>query len=612
MKSRRDPDEDCSRPSKKNKTDLVQSDDKEWTPEQNGTSRKVNHSSNNTLPTTSAGKDRSRKRDHSSSSDSKLGKDRPLVSAEKRNDKGRDSLDEGSLDLGNHGSNGSVRKRKLKDYQDAQTHSTGNPFPHEVRTSEQEFSGSRKEKKARNSRSEGKESSASKGSGRTDKKVGHSKNQSSRQNPGSNHSHRSMDGMDSSKRDLGSVQVSVAATSSSSKVSGSHKTKASFQEMKGSPVESVSSSPLRILNTDKFSNREVMEKDVPRDTAAVDSPKRCLDGEDDGASDRSETARKDKSFSMAHRSDFQGKGVNHMSDTKPKAQTTSHYSNGGAELVTLDGTYPGAEQIKDHGEDRNGVYYANASVSHARKTGLESDLEGNKQGCKSEPPEVKVKTFSSPSQLPDQSPLCETKRRDGKVKLQDKLGLKPDQNENIHASKKDSTGKNESRKKENHGKREHDAQEVRVKAPSKWEPLHAPSKNQLADCDAERSSKRSLSERPDQEVLGKGKSQAEILSHCPRPVAGSHRGNGDVEVDPSKADDASKLQKKQSKKADHQNGTQQIGSKNHAVNGHRSKEPDAPSPLRKDSYTHAANNAVREAKDLKHLADRLKVFGLSF
>ncbi|MCI18777.1 CW-type zinc-finger protein, partial [Trifolium medium] len=217
---------------------------------------------------------RPRQKDHSSSSDSKFRKDRPPVSAEKRKNKGQDSLNEGSLDLENC-SVGSVKKRKLKEYQDAQAHSTGNPRLHESRISEQEFSDSRKEKKVRNSRSEGKESSASKGSGRTDKKVSHTKNQKFRQNPGSNHSHRSMDGMDSSKRDLGSVQVSVAATSSSSKVSGSHKTKASFQEVKGSPVESVSSSPLRILSTDKFSNREIMVKDEPHDTAAVDSPRRC-------------------------------------------------------------------------------------------------------------------------------------------------------------------------------------------------------------------------------------------------------------------------------------------------------------------------------------------------
>lgn len=605
MKSRRDPDEDCSRPSKKGKTDKVHSADKDWIPEQNGTGRKISHSSNNTMPATSAGKDRPRQKGRSSSSDSKFRKDRPPVSAEKRNDKSQGSLDEGSLDLGNYGSIGSVKKRKLKEYQDAQTRSTGNPRPHESRISEQEFSDSRKEKKARNSRSEGKESSASKGSGRTDKKASHTKNQNFRQNPGSNHSHRSMDGMDSSKRNLGSVQVSVAATSSSSKVSGSHKTKASFQEVKGSPVESVSSSPLRILSTDKFSNREIMGKDEPHNTAAVDSPRRCLDGEDDGASDRSETVRKDKSFTMAHRSDFQGKGVDHMTDTKPKAQTSSHYPDSGAEIVALE--YPAAEQIKHHGEDKTGVYYANDNVSHAKKTGTQSGLEENKQGCKSEPPKVKVKSSSSPSQLPDQSPLHEANGRDEKVKLE-KFGLNPDQNENI-ASKKDLTVKNESRKKENHVKREHDVQEVRIDTLCKQEPLHAPSKNQLADRDTGRSSKRSLSERPDQEVLGKGKSQVETLSHCSRPAASSHKGNGDMEVDPAKVDDASKLQKKQFKKADHINGTQQIGSRTPALNGHRTKEPDAPSPVRKDSYSHAANNAVREAKDLKHLADRLKNSG---
>jgi hypothetical protein len=317
----------------------------------------------------------------------------------------------------------------------------------------------------------------------------------------------------------------------------------------------------------------------------VDSPRRCLDGEDDGASDRSETARKDKSFTMTHRSDFQGKDVNHTSDTKPKSQTTSHFTNGGMDTMAH-------------------------NVSHARKTGTESGLEENKQGCKSEPFAGKVKSSSSPSQLPDQSSLRETKHVDGKVKLE-KFGLKPDQNETVHTSKKDFTGKNESRKKENHVKREHDVQEVSVDAISKKEPLHAHTKNQLADCDTERSSKRSLSERPDQEVLGKGKSQVETLNHCPRPVVGSQKGNGDMEVDPSKADEASKLQKKQFKKADHQNGTPQVGSRNPALNGHKSKEFEAPSPARKDSYSHAANNAVKEAKDLKHLADRLKVFAQS-
>ncbi|KAJ9543035.1 hypothetical protein OSB04_022742 [Centaurea solstitialis] len=57
--------------------------------------------------------------------------------------------------------------------------------------------------------------------------------------------------------------ATVAATSSSSKVSGSRKTKPDNEETKGSPVESVSSSPLRILNTDKFMSSKRNEKIVP-------------------------------------------------------------------------------------------------------------------------------------------------------------------------------------------------------------------------------------------------------------------------------------------------------------------------------------------------------------
>ncbi|KAK8630493.1 hypothetical protein V6N13_079285 [Hibiscus sabdariffa] len=43
--------------------------------------------------------------------------------------------------------------------------------------------------------------------------------------------------------------------------------------------------------------------------------------------------------------------------------------------------------------------------------------------------------------------------------------------------------------------------------------------------------------------------------------------------------------------------------------GHRTRDVDAPSPMRKDSSSQAATNALKEAKDLKHLADRLKNSG---
>ncbi|KAL3029912.1 hypothetical protein AAZX31_03G191100 [Glycine max] len=616
VKCRRDSDQDSSRPSKKSKSDKVHSINEEWIIEESGTTRKVG--SNSTFPTTSVGKDRPRQKNHSSSQDFKSGKDGLPDSAETTKDKGQGSLDEGSLDLGICDSIGSVKKRKLKGYQDAQTYSPGNPCLQESKTSEHEFSNSRKEKKAKNSKYEGKESNASKGSGRSDKKVSHTKTQKFRQKPESSLSQRSLDGLDCSKRDLGSVQASVAATSSSSKVSGSHKTKASFQEVKGSPVESVSSSPIRISNADKFTNKEIIGKDDSHDIAAADSPRRCSGREDDGENDRSGTARKDKSFTISHRSDFQDKGVNHLSDTKLKAQTTGYCTDGGVDTIVPDGTHPGTEQIKHPGED-NIVYYAN--TSQARKNGIESGLEGNNpnDSCKSESHADKVKSTSSPCQLKDQSPLHEAKNKDGKIKLQEKFGFKPDLNGITYAGKNDYTGKKESRKKENHSNRGHDFQDVSTDTPCKQEVFHAPIQNQLPDCDTERSTKRSLLERTDQEVHGKGKplpsfpsegSQVETLGHCPRPV-GLHKGNGDMEVDPSKVDDVSKLQKKQLKKTGHQNGNQQIGSRNPILNGHKSKELDAPSPARRDSYTHAANNALKEAKDLKHLADRLKNTGSS-
>ncbi|ESW35075.1 hypothetical protein PHAVU_001G204500 [Phaseolus vulgaris] len=601
VKSRRDHDEDFSRPSKKSKSHKAHSTNEEWTVEQSGTTRKVGvQSSNSTFPTTSVGKDRPRQKAHSSSRDSKSRKDKIPVSAENTKDKGHGSLDEGSLDLGNCDSIGSVKKRKLKGYQDAITYSPGNPRIQESKTSEHDFSDSRKEKKAKSSKSGGKESSTSKGSGRTDKKVSHAKNQKFKQNPESSLSHRSLDGMDCSKRDLGSLQVSVAATSSSSKVSGSHKTKASFQEAKGSPVESVSSSPIRISNADKFSNKEITGKDDSHEIAVVDSPRRCSNRDNDGGIDRSGTARKEKSLTVANRPDFQDKGVNYMSDTKIKAETIGYCTNGGVDTIIPDGTYAGKEQIKHPGEDKTDVSYAN--MSHTRKNGMESGFEDNNDGCKSEShvDKVKVKNASSSSQLKNQSPLGEAKHKDGKNKLQEKFGIKPDQSENIHPVKKDYTEKNETRKKENHLIRGHDFQDVSMDALCKQDAFQAPSQTQLPDSD--RSTKKSLLERTDQEVHGKGK----LLSS--RPV-GLLKGNGDVEVGPSKVDDASKLPKKQLKKTDHQNGNQQTGSRNPILNGHKSKELDAPSPVRRDSYSHAANNAVKEAKDLKHLADRLKNSG---
>lgn len=73
-------------------------------------------------------------------------------------------------------------------------------------------------------------------------------------------SHQALDGI----APLGSGrQLAFAATSSSSKVSGSHKVRINFDDVKGSPVESVTSSPLRSSNLDKhvLTARHISAKD---------------------------------------------------------------------------------------------------------------------------------------------------------------------------------------------------------------------------------------------------------------------------------------------------------------------------------------------------------------
>ncbi|PAN19913.1 hypothetical protein PAHAL_3G307300 [Panicum hallii] len=60
----------------------------------------------------------------------------------------------------------------------------------------------------------------------------------------------------SPRRNACHVQTSTAATSSSSKVSNSHKCKAVFEEMRASPVESVSSSPLRTSDKNPLSRHK--------------------------------------------------------------------------------------------------------------------------------------------------------------------------------------------------------------------------------------------------------------------------------------------------------------------------------------------------------------------
>ncbi|GMH08328.1 hypothetical protein Nepgr_010168 [Nepenthes gracilis] len=111
---------------------------------------------------------------------------------------------------------------------------------------------------------------------------------------------KSLDGLNLLKKDFGPGQVSVAATSSSSKVSGSHKRKENFEELKGSPVESVSSSPFRTINAHKLAPVECKKLRNFNDT----------NGEDNDRGIPPRVARKEKFSGVSHSKSLKYPGQN--------------------------------------------------------------------------------------------------------------------------------------------------------------------------------------------------------------------------------------------------------------------------------------------------------------
>ncbi|CAN8280482.1 unnamed protein product [Cochlearia groenlandica] len=177
---------------------------------------------------------------------------KPRVSSKMSKEEG------GASDTGNSNSTGGSKKRKLKE-------SHGSRVYRENRNHEG--------KKARVLHEE-KDPRFSQGNDKLDKE---------------NRSH--------SKREYRHVQNLIGATSTSSKISDSHKPRNSSHEAKCSPVESVSSSPMRISNPEKsVSARKKREESYDANIFAAGSLRRSSDGEgeDDGRSDRSQTRTKDK------------------------------------------------------------------------------------------------------------------------------------------------------------------------------------------------------------------------------------------------------------------------------------------------------------------------------
>ncbi|XP_077240735.1 cysteine-tryptophan domain-containing zinc finger protein 7-like [Tasmannia lanceolata] len=594
-----------------------------------------------------------------------------------------------------------AKKRKVKEWQESQSYSESllkNEVSLKEETSE---SGIRKEKKARVSKSEGKESSTSNADGKTDRKGrvtkillsasrdplpdeenrgGNEKEHLVGQYRGNTMSQRTLDGIDSLKRDLGYAQPSMAATSSSSKVSGSRRSKANLQEVKGSPVESVSSSPLRLSNTENLltARGNFLGKDDATNIgiSVLSNPTRCLDGKGDGGSDRSRTGKHKTIMShgaseplafdyLGEPYDYHDKGANQISDSKPNDRVLSmtyegihgepsppefeniNVVNGVGDLSDQHNPYLNELRGKDHDHNTEKLSNHRVNGSSQRKSGKSSSSRSRDRylSAKSDFDRGKIKVSDSFSEKEDLYPAKSAygvhieshdrppqDLRDGKYNFREKGSMKSEKN---YLGKKDfiTNGSNEGR----------------IYYPSKFgvhESFHLhgsplPNKQRTdfnsgsgkSDAICNKDGKSNMQEKPPQvtsreneklsnRVLSHRTDGAELVSGIGKllpstdkqetqsrgPTAVQHKGGRSdiLPVDVSNGD-ALKVPK-QPRKPDNENGTHHSSLRQSTANGIVGKDLDARSPLRKDSCQVAAN-VLKEAKDLKHSADRLKSGG---
>ncbi|XP_058082788.1 cysteine-tryptophan domain-containing zinc finger protein 7-like isoform X2 [Magnolia sinica] len=572
-----------------------------------------------------------------------------------------------------HNTDFAVKKRKVKEWQESQDPGTlvtnGNLTDSGVSLKE-EISETelRKAKKGKISKSEGKESAKNKADGTADKKGrvgkivlssrgrlvdgmeeesrgGVGKGLQPAQYQGNAASQRILDGMDSLKRDLGYPPTSMAATSSSSKVSGSRKSKAGCQEMRGSPVESVSSSPFRVSNMDKLTTERPMEKDSALNAgfSGMGSPRRCLDGEGYGGTDRSGIVRKEQPSPLVRHGslenrraveasvlyDCQDGDANQTSGGKANVGMLSKASCGATEFENANVVNSGAGTIHQHNPYLTEVR-VNASADndlklpnhHDRANGsgqrkpdkgssrsrdgqrsIESDFDkANTKDSdyfndQEEPfPRKNAGSFQYEANVEsrDHSPYHED-LRDGKFKSNESCGIK-----SCHFSdKKDSTKKWSSEgRRDNQSKfGVHEKLDGRSAAVCSKDGRSNLQQNlpQVNSREDEKLPNGFLSSGTDQAEMVPGRGQVQSFppsgdkhatqGQCPPATSHKESRSDALPVDASNGD--SLKMPKQPRKPDNPNGA-----RHSTPNGFAGRDQ-------------AAASAIREAKDIKHSANRL-------
>ncbi|CAA0832043.1 CW-type Zinc Finger [Striga hermonthica] len=329
------------------------------------------------------------------------------------------------------------------------------------------------------------------------------------------------------------VNPSVAANSSSSMVSSSHKNKIIGQEVKGSPVESVSSSPLRYPSAVKFvSNKDkLVRKDDFHDTGgsltAVAIGSGMLSGEDGR-----EMVKKEN--------------LSEQCKVEEKANTTiqSQKNRSGKGLSSHLKEMNGASGAYLHGVHNSS--HDTLGRDHLYEEGLRS--RKNMTVAKSGDP-GKGEKFTGPKDNAGGTPIVRIKGQNQKKFAHDEKYVTKIQDKKHHIHQEHSNEKFPKR--------------------SNWAEGNGNGKSHS--------------------LLASAKISTEIVSGTQK------ENNDDGQSAPNHR-----------KKYENQNG-QPI--RHPTPNSLKTRDIDVPSPVQRDLSNHVANSALKEAKGLKHLADRLKNSG---
>ncbi|KAG0495708.1 hypothetical protein HPP92_000399 [Vanilla planifolia] len=419
---------------------------------------------------------------------------------------------------------------------------------------------------------------------------------------------QALDCVDGVKRNMNYVRPFAAATSSSSKVSGSQKSKSNFPEVRGSPVESVSSSPMRISNTENISKqRNSLMNDNTISTGPPETwgQKQFSDGEVYGTDQmKSRTMDPASTVSLKSSDVYQSADCRVLSSLKEPHDYLDTETNCLSRVKGIDGRMVKNVVVVSTDIDEGNILQG-SDKNHASGDGKDSASGQNKlikSSCiklksgilDTDADKGKLKVFAS-SKHNELHPLQRTKGHQADYEFDHcNLNIKDDlENHSKQQEDHDSRfviaapGQSKMSQLEN---LQHESSHGRQKSPGALiaEEIGRPEMD---------SGTATQPSHPLKDKLGK-------RGPGPQRVPESNKVSSNEQYPVDAVNSETLKLSKQSRKLDGQNGTHP-----NVLRQLNISVPGSSSPMKRDGHP-SVNSLIKEARELKHKATRLKSIGL--